>query len=86
MYGKHHTDEAKKKISVKNKGSKSNRKYTIPVMCIELNKLFIDHIAAGKELCLDNSTILKVCKGERKTCGGYHFEFVKNDENYKEII
>lgn len=76
MYGRHHTEETKQKISDKNKGTISWRRNTTPVLCIELNKKFDDATAAGKELSLDGSAILKVCKKERKTCGGYHWEFL----------
>ena len=76
MYGKHHTDEMKKKLSEKRKGVQSPRRNTTPVFCVELNKEFKDAAEAGKELSLDSSCILKVCRGERKICGGYHWEFL----------
>lgn len=75
MYGKHHTDETRRKMSEARKGRKPSNRNTTPVFCIELNKLFEDATEAGKELLIDGSAILKVCRGERKTCGGYHWEF-----------
>lgn len=75
MYGKHHTNEAKEKISQANKGRRSYRRNTTPVFCIELNKEFEDATEAGKELGIDSSAILKVCRGERKICGGYRWQF-----------
>lgn len=35
------------------------------IKCIELDKVFKSALEAKKELGIDNSTILKVCKGER---------------------
>lgn len=78
MYGKHHTEEARKKMSDAAKGRISRRRNRTNVLCIELNKRFNDAATAGKELSLDGSGILKVCKGERKTCGGYHWKFINN--------
>ena len=43
---------------------------------MELNEKFENATDAGKKLSLDSSAILKVCRKERKTCGGYHFEFI----------
>lgn len=82
MYGKHHTDETKKKLSESKKG-KPNLKLRNrnPVLCIELNKEFPDTRTAGQELSLDSSGIIKVCRHERKTCGGYHWEFLKLENN-----
>ena len=30
---------------------------------------------------LDSSSILKVCRNERKICGGYHWEFINKENN-----
>ena len=80
MYGKHHTEETRKKISEINKGRKSWRRDITPVRCVELDKEFIDSTDAGKIMNLDGSCILKVCQGKRKTCGGYHWEFIKEEK------
>ena len=102
LYGKHHSEETRQKISNANKGKSkpprsqehcealskshkgkisSNRNNT-PVRCIELDIIFDDAITAGKELNLKHPNhVIDVCMGRRKTCGGYHFEFVnKNKE------
>lgn len=80
MYGKHHTEEAKMKVSNANKGKISSRRNRNTVYCIELKTTFKDATEAGKTLNIDGGAILKCCRGERKTCGGYHWEF-KNLEN-----
>lgn len=75
MYGKHHTEESKKKMSETRIGKSISKRYPNPVICVELNKVFDNSVEAGKALSLDGSAILKVCRGERKVCGGYHWEF-----------
>lgn len=50
-------------------------KKTTPVLCIETNIKYNDATDAGQKLKLDSSAILKVCRNERKTCGGYHWKF-----------
>ena len=81
MYGKHHTDEAKEKVSQANKGRISHRRNRNPIYCVELNMEFIDATDAGKILGLDGSAILKCCRGERQTCGGYHWKFLNLENN-----
>lgn len=75
MYGKHHSEESKRKMSEHKKGSISWRRNTTPVICIETNIKYNDATDAGQKLKLDSSAILKVCRNERKTCGGYHWKF-----------
>lgn len=80
MYGRRHTDEAKKKISECNKGRISSSKINIPVLCIELNVVYESAADAMKELGLTTS-ILEVCYGHRKTAGGYHWKFLDKENN-----
>ena len=57
---------------------------SIPVKCIELDKIYVSATIAGKELGIDNSTITKCCKGRKyfKTAGKLpdgtklHWEYV----------
>lgn len=81
MYGKNHTEEAKKRVSEANKGRISKRRNRCQVYCVELNKTFNDATNAGQTLHLDSSAILKCCRGERKTCGGYYWEFINLENN-----
>lgn len=81
MYGKNHTNETKKKISATKKSrhySSYNRNRT-KVFCEELNTEYLDATTASKELNLDSSAILKACRGERHTCGGYHWHFIEEN-------
>jgi hypothetical protein len=42
---------------------------------------FDNATSASKSLLLDSSGILKACRGERHTCGGYHWHFVNEKNN-----
>ncbi len=83
MYGKHHTDETKKKISdtKKSKHYESYNKNHTKVFCEELNIEYVNASTASKELHLDSGGILKTCRGERHTCGGYHWHFIFDSKN-----
>jgi group I intron endonuclease len=76
MFGRKHSDEAIEKMRQAGIGRPSSRKILTPVLCIELNTVFENATDAGKKLNLDSSAILKCCRGERKTCGGYRWDFV----------
>lgn len=75
MYGRKHSEGAKEKMRQAGIGRPSARKNLNPVLCKELNKVFDNATEAGKALNLDSSGILKCCRGERKTCGGYTWSF-----------
>lgn len=46
---------------------------SIPIYCVELNKIFNSAAEASKELNIDASSIRKVAKGKYKTAGGFHW-------------
>ena len=81
MYGRHHSEEAKQKVSKANTGRMSARRNRCCVYCIELERIFDDATTAGKILNLDSGAILKCCRGERKTCGNYHWKFINLENN-----
>ena len=81
MYGRHHSEEAKQRVSNANKGRISARRNRCNVYCIELERSFEDATTAGNILGLDSSAILKCCRGERKTCGNYHWKFINLENN-----
>ncbi len=66
--------------SIENNSNKSNNK---KVKCIELNKTFNTIMEVERELNINHENISKVCRGKRKTAGGYHWEYVgdKNETN-----
>lgn len=78
MYGKHHTEESKQKMREKRIGKPSPMRDKTPVICVELNKVFEDAVIAAEYMGIKRSStgsLLSVCRGERKTCGGYHWKF-----------
>jgi group I intron endonuclease len=75
MYGRKHSEEAKEKMRQAGIGRPSSRKNLTPVLCVGLNTVFENATEAGKKLNLDSGAILKCCRGERKTCGGYEWSF-----------
>lgn len=79
MYGKHHTQESRRKMSEKRIGKPSPKRNNTPILCVELNQVFKDAVTACKELGISSSntgSLLQVCYGKRKTCGGYHWKFL----------
>ena len=76
MYGRKHSEEAIEKMRQAGIGRPSSRKILTPVLCVELNTTFENATEASKVLNLDSSAILKCCRGERKTCGGYGWSFI----------
>lgn len=78
MYGRTHTSETREKIAQSQRGKISWRRKWIPVLCVELNKVYPSGTDACKELNIKNaSNIYDVCKGIRKTCGGYTWKYAK---------
>lgn len=75
MYGKHHTKETREKMSEMKKGKLSPKRDMTPVLCEELNKVFDCAAIAAKETGAHSGCILQVCRGQRKTAGGYHWKF-----------
>ena len=76
-----HKDENKANNSVSNLEWCSNQ-YNIDysqskrVLCVELNEIFKSTQDAAKNFNLSQGNISGCCRGERKTCGGYHWRFV----------
>ena len=59
-----------------NYGTRTER-ISKPVYCEELNRVFDGARQAARELGLDNSNIIKCCKGKLKTVGGYHWRYAE---------
>ena len=55
-----------------------NNPKSMAVICVENNKVYPSITIAGEKLNIDVGSITKVCKGQRKTAGGYHWQYVKN--------
>ena len=69
--------DAKYNANYGTRTERAAKKLSKPVYCEELDKIFRSGAAAGRELGLDPSSILKCCKGKRKTIGGYHWMYAE---------
>lgn len=69
FYGKHHTEEAKRKIIEANKNTKA-------VKCVETGKVYKSIGEAQRETGISRNKIGDVCNGRRNTTSGYHWQFI----------
>lgn len=46
------------------------------VRCVETGEIFDSIMEVERKIGLPNSNVSRCCKGKRKTCGGYHWEYV----------
>ena len=88
MYGKHHSENTRKRMSEKYKGVGNpfyGKKHSIEwkqkkykrVKCIETGEVFESIKSAGTRYDLDSSSISKCCRGKYKTIGGFHWRYVE---------
>ena len=73
MYGKHQSEAAKEKNRQAHLGA--NNVGSIPVVCIETGEVFASQGEAGRMKNCDSTTICRVCKGIKKTAGGYYWRY-----------
>ena len=52
-----------------------------PVLCVELNKEFNSMQEASRVLGIPQSSISKVCRGERKLAGGYTWKYIEGEKD-----
>lgn len=69
MYGKHHSEESKVKMSAYR--SSSSWPLCKPVYCIETDSLFWSAKYAKEQYGIDSSAIIKCCRGKANTCGNH---------------
>lgn len=77
--GKIISEETRRKISEARKGNIPYNKNLRAVYCIELQQTFDNPTLASKELNISSSNIIACCENIRKTCGGYHWEYVSDE-------
>jgi len=82
MTGKKHTAETRKKISDGLKGPRPSIAGALnpsarAVVCVTTGKMFDTATIAAREYEIDMSSIIKCCRGKKKTVGGYEFEYAK---------
>lgn len=63
-----------------NRNTKSIKKNSRPIICIETGEEFLNATEIKKKYGFDNSLIHKCCKGQYKQCYGYHWIY-KEDKN-----
>lgn len=68
----------KARMSVAQYGAKSNNHRAC--RCIETGETFPYVKAAERKYGISASHIHSVCKGKRKRCGGYHWEYISDSE------
>lgn len=59
-------------VSKKENGENSGKR----VLCVETGKIYETIQQASEELGITHGNIVKVCNGQRKTCGGYSWKYV----------
>lgn len=84
-----HSKEARKKMSESHKKLPVNQ-YAIEkmkeanskkVQCIETGEIFNSASEAKRIKQIKGNHITECCKGERKTCGGFHWKFVTTNKD-----
>lgn len=74
MYGRHHSKESKEKMSSSKSGY--NAKHTNPIINVDTNNIYYSSSIAENDTNVDQSSILKCCKGIYKTAGGYNWKYI----------
>lgn len=76
FYGKHLTEEHKAKIRETRRELDIQPVNKRPVRCVETGVIYESTAEATRALGIHNYAIRRVCYGERKTAGGFHWEYV----------
>ena len=96
FFGKHHTDEAKAKISANNKGRRQSEETKAllsdlqptkhAVICIETKEVFDSVAAAARYYKTHRSNIILACNNHQRTVRGVHLWFLEDFNSATEII
>ena len=76
QYGNPLTEEHKEKIRQTRRELGYEPVNKRKILCVELNRVFESTAAATRETGIHNFSIRRVCYGQRKTAGGYHWRYV----------
>lgn len=85
FYGKKHTDETRQKMkeawTEERKEqlrlmAKTRKQYTVKVRNVDTGEVFDSVKKAAEKYGLKDTHISRVCKGKRKTTGGFKWEYV----------
>jgi group I intron endonuclease len=72
---KHGPPSEKTREKIRNSLLNKETSQTKKVKCIELEKVFISAKQASRYYTIDDSGIIKCCRGKRHTAGGFHWEY-----------
>lgn len=79
MLGKHHSEDAKSKISVANSGKKRSKeqreKLSKPILCIETNEVFASITDAAEKYNVTIGAVSRALRGKSKTCCGLRWSY-----------
>lgn len=81
-YGKPMPKEQKRKISIARKGKYAKGNHPRAMIVVQCNKdlepiaIYSCSMSVSEKLHIDNSEIGKVCKGRKKTAGGYQWKYL----------
>lgn len=79
MFGKHHSEDAKEKISKANSGKKRSKeqkeKISKPILCIETDEVFASITDAAEKHNVTIGAISRALRGKSKTCCGLHWSY-----------
>lgn len=81
-YGKHLTEEHKQHISESNKGKKNTWQSKAVIQLTkndEIVNIFESALEAERQTGIFNTCIIAVCKGKRKSAGGYHWKYYNKE-------
>lgn len=81
MYGKHHSEQTKQKIS---KALSNHPSISKKVLCIETNKIYPSSREIERQLRIPHYSINQVCNGKQKTAGKMHWRYISKEECQKE--
>jgi group I intron endonuclease len=81
FYGKHHKEDTKNILRMAHLGkfTGSDNPHAKSIINLDTGEIFGTLIECAKKYNLHSSNIVKVCKGERKSTGGFRFSY-RNDE------
>ena len=96
MFGKHHTDEAKARMSAKITGRHQSEETKAllsslqttkhAVICIETKEIFDSVAAAARHYKVHRSGIILVCKNHQRAVKGFHLWYLEDFNNTTEIV
>ena len=83
MFGKRLSAEIKRKIGESKSGEKNHKSKS--VVCLETNTVYATLTSAAESIGITGgSHISACCRGDRKTCGGYHWQYYEDYLKNKE--